>query len=125
MSVLGRSDADFVILVDQPVVLHFVSQKRTFDLVPRSWKSFGGENGERDGDVMERAIDEFLRLRWPVDVDRLCGVGEVEPQEIVGEHVSKTQNVIGMKMRKEDCFDLLGLDASLEHAFDGSNAAVD
>lgn len=125
MSVLSRRDANSVILIDQPVVLHFVTQERTFDLVCTSWKSFGGQDAEGDGDVMEGRIDEFLRLRWPVDVDRLSSGGYVEPEEIVGEHVNKTQIVIGMKMRKKDRFDPLGLDASLEHTSHGSNATVD
>src|SRR6185312_301450 len=124
MRVLRGGNTDFVVLKDDAAAIDLVSHERTLVAPVRTRREFL-ERPKPDGDEVESRVHELLRLRRPVDIDRLRVAGRALLEEVVGHYVGEAEIVVAMKVGEEDRPDLLRLDASPKHPTHGPDSAVD
>src|SRR5579875_817678 len=129
MSVLGGGDTNFVVLKNHAAVLDLMGVERAKELPVGTLgvcrRRLRGKNAERNRDVLECGVDELLSPGWAVDRDGLCGIAAPQLEKVILHHIGEAESVVWMQVCEKDCRDLVGVNAGLQHAAHGADAAVD
>src|SRR5579859_56882 len=109
MRVLNRRNPNAVIMEDEAVLLDFMSYERVLaPATSRKWRAgqtLSGENVKGNAQIVKCCEGQLVGLRRPINIDHVRGVGRFQAEVIVTHHFSETENVIGMKVRKENRVD--------------------
>ena len=98
MRILGSRDLNFVVAVNNSLAIDFVDDKGTSQAMVRPAKLEAGlfrrEHFKGNADVMKGSVDQFARLRRPVDIDLPRVRGEIKVEVIVRHYVDEAEIMV-------------------------------